>query len=100
MFGDNKSVVESSMGIHDKLHKRHTMLSFHRVREAIASGKVGFNFIPGKLNPEDILSKHWGYTQIRECLKLGLKRRYGRYYCRKCNISGKRRVTIFWLDYK
>jgi hypothetical protein len=69
MFGNNKSVVDSSMGLHAKLHKRHTMLSFHRVREAIASGIVGFYFIPGELNPADILSKHWGYTQIRECLK-------------------------------
>jgi hypothetical protein len=56
MFGDNKSVVDSSMGLHTKLHKRHTMLSFHRVREAIASGIVGFYFIPGELNPADILS--------------------------------------------
>jgi hypothetical protein len=42
MFGNNKSVVDSSMGLHAKLHKRHTMLSFHHVREAIASGVVGF----------------------------------------------------------
>jgi hypothetical protein len=46
MFGDNKSVVDSSMQLHAKLHKRHTMLSFHRVREAIASGIVGFFYIP------------------------------------------------------
>jgi hypothetical protein len=26
MFGDNKSVVDSSMQLHAKLHKRHTML--------------------------------------------------------------------------
>jgi hypothetical protein len=32
MFGDNKSVVDSSMQVHSKLHKRHTMLSYHRVR--------------------------------------------------------------------
>ena len=38
MFGDNKSVVDSSMQLSAKLHKRHTMLSFHRVREAIAAG--------------------------------------------------------------
>jgi hypothetical protein len=38
MFGDNKSVVDSSMQVNAKIHKRHTMLSFHRVREAIASG--------------------------------------------------------------
>jgi hypothetical protein len=69
MFGDNKSVADSSMGLHAKLHKRHTMLSFHHIRDAIASGKVGFYFIPGEINPADILSKHWGYTQIRERLK-------------------------------
>jgi hypothetical protein len=33
MFGDNKSVVDSSMQVYAKLHKRHTMLSFHRVRD-------------------------------------------------------------------
>jgi hypothetical protein len=47
MFGDNKSVVVSSMQVNAKLHKCHTMLSFHRVREAIASGVIGFYFIPG-----------------------------------------------------
>jgi hypothetical protein len=69
MFGDNKSVVDSSMELHAKLHKRHTMLSFHRVREVIASGIVGFYFISGEYDPADILSKHWGYTQTRERLK-------------------------------
>jgi hypothetical protein len=69
MFGDNKSVVDSSMQVHAKLHKRHTMLSFHRVREAVASGMIGFYFIPGELNPADILSKHWGYAQIWPQLK-------------------------------
>jgi hypothetical protein len=62
MLGDNKSVVDSSMQLHAKLHKRHTMLSFHCVREAIASGIVGFFYIPGDINPADILSKHWGYS--------------------------------------
>jgi ABC-type molybdenum transport system ATPase subunit/photorepair protein PhrA len=69
MFGDNKSVGDSSMQLHAKLHKRHTMLSFHRIREAIASGIVGFFYVPGDINPADILSKHWGYSQVRECLK-------------------------------
>jgi hypothetical protein len=45
------------------------MLSFHHIREAIASGIVGFFYIPGDINPADILSKHWGYSQIRELLK-------------------------------
>jgi hypothetical protein len=102
MFGNNKLVVDSSMGLHAKLHKCHTMLSIHRIRRAIASGIVGFYFIPGEINPADILSKHWGYAQIKECLKslLVLERRYGRYYHRKHYTSGKRGVTIFQSDYR
>jgi hypothetical protein len=69
MFGDNKSVVDSSMQLRVNLHKHHTMLSFHHMREAIASGTVGFFFIPQDINPAGILSKHWGYSQIRERLK-------------------------------
>ena len=64
MFGDNKTVSDSGSLPHAKLHKRHTMLSYHRVREAIASGMVKFFHIPGETNPADILSKHWGHQQI------------------------------------
>ena len=64
MFGDNKSVVDSSSKPHAVLHKRHTALSFHRVREAIASKIIVFYHINGNINPADILSKHWGYQQI------------------------------------
>jgi hypothetical protein len=66
MFGDNKSVADCSMQLNAKLHKRHTMLSFHCVREAIAAGILGFY---SEENPADILSKHWGYTQITDRLK-------------------------------
>ena len=69
MFGDNKSVVDSSTQVHAKLHKRHNILSFHRVREAVASGMLVFYFIPGTINPADILSKHWGYAQVWEQLR-------------------------------
>jgi hypothetical protein len=69
MFGDNKTVVESSIQPHAKLHKRHTALSFHRVREAIASGIIGFYHIPGVINPADVLSKHWGYQQVWKLLR-------------------------------
>ena len=64
LFGDNMTVVNSSTQPHGKLHKRHTMLSFHRVREAIASKMISFTHLPGEFNPADILSKHWGYTQV------------------------------------
>ena len=69
MFGDNKSVVDSSTRLHAKLHKRHTALSFHRVREAIASGFVSFHHLPGPMNPADILSKHWGHVDVWKLLR-------------------------------
>ena len=64
MFGDNKSIVDSASRLQSKLNKRHTALSFHRVREAIAAGFIAFHWIDGKKNPADILSKHWSYNDI------------------------------------
>jgi hypothetical protein len=58
MFGDNESVVGSSTKFDAKLHKRHTILSFHRVREAVAAGIVGFFHVSGTNNPADVLTKH------------------------------------------
>ena len=69
LFGDNKTVVDSSRHPKSRLHKRHVLLSFHRVREAIAAKVLHFIFIPGPLNPADILSKHWGYQQVKNTLK-------------------------------
>ena len=69
MFGDNQSVVQSSTTPHGQLHKRHNILSFHQVREAVASGMLDFHHIPGAENPSDILSKHWSYSQIWNTLK-------------------------------
>jgi hypothetical protein len=69
MFGDNQSVVNSSTQVHAKLHKRHNMLSFHRVREAIASKVVAYHFVPGNINPANILSKHWSYDQVWSLLQ-------------------------------
>ena len=64
MFGDNKSMIDSSSIPDGKLHKRHHALSFHRVREAVASKIIELHHIPGQSNPADILTKHWGYQQI------------------------------------
>jgi hypothetical protein len=75
MFGDNKSVVDSSMHVYAKLYKRHNMLSFHKVPEAIASQMIGFYFIPGDIDPADILSKHWFNSQIWHQLKALLFRK-------------------------
>ena len=69
MFGDNKTVVDSSSKPKSKLHKRHVLLSYHRVREAIAAKVIKFVFIESNTNPADILSKLWGYQQIKTRLK-------------------------------
>jgi hypothetical protein len=69
VFGDNESVVNSSMRLDAKLHKRHNALSFHRVREAIAARYIQYFHMPGKTNPADILSKHWGHADIWETLR-------------------------------
>jgi hypothetical protein len=61
--------VKSSTLPEAKLHKRHTLLSFHRVREAIAARFIYFIHIDGRINPADILSKHWGHSQVWENLK-------------------------------
>jgi hypothetical protein len=64
-FGDNGSVVTGGSVPHLPLKKRHHALSYHYTLEAVASKVVDFQFIPGHLNPADILSKHWGYQQVR-----------------------------------
>jgi hypothetical protein len=69
VFGDNESVVQSASIPHGRLHKRHTMLSIFRMRDAIASNWLRIFFIPGNQNPADILSKIWGYSQVWHLLR-------------------------------
>ena len=69
MFGDNESVVNSSMRYDSKLHKQHLALLFHRVRESIAAGICRFYHIRSTQNPADILSKHWGYSTVWHLLR-------------------------------
>jgi len=69
LFGDNQSVVDSSTIPHSKLSKRHLMLSYHYVREAMASKAYVYAFINGKYNPADILSKHWAYCDTWPTVK-------------------------------
>ena len=45
MFGDNRSVVTSATLPHSTLSKRHIILAFHRVREAIATTIIDFHWI-------------------------------------------------------
>jgi hypothetical protein len=76
MFGDNQAVVNSLTLPEAKLHKQHTLLSYHRVCEAIAAKMIVFIHIDGRINPVDILSKHWGNRQVWGRALVILVRRY------------------------
>ena len=69
MFGDNVSVFNSSMTPHGKTCKRNVALSFHRVRDTTAAKIIACNLINGKMNPVDILSKHWAHHSVWPILK-------------------------------
>eukprot|EP00986_Skeletonema_menzelii_P017064 scaffold17358_cov101-Skeletonema_menzelii.AAC.2 len=64
LLGDNESVTNSGNHPDYKNHKRHLMLSYHYIRENVAAGCIRFAFIDGKLNPADVLSKHWAYQTV------------------------------------
>jgi hypothetical protein len=59
MLGDNQAVVMNSSIPHSALNKRHNALLYHRVREMIPSKVLGYYWIDEKMNPADIVSKHW-----------------------------------------
>ena len=58
LLGDNKSVVDSAMIPSYRLKKRHNILAFHRVREAVASGFIVMYHLASCENPSDVLTKH------------------------------------------
>ena len=69
LFGDNESVVKSGSIPHSTLSKRHHALAYHYTHEAVASKMVAFHHISGDANAADILSKHWGHTQVCPMLR-------------------------------
>ena len=64
LFGDNKSVVTSATLPHSILTKRHNILAFHRVMEAIAANLMAFHWIQSAYNLSDMLSKHWDHPTV------------------------------------
>ena len=64
LFGDNRSVVTSATLPHSTLTKRHNILAFHRVREAIAARLMAFYWIQSAYNLSDMLSKHWDHPTV------------------------------------
>ena len=64
LFGDNRSVVTSATIPHYTLTKRHNILAYHRVREAIAAKLMAFFWILSAYNLSDIVSKHWNHPTL------------------------------------
>ena len=64
LFGDKRSVVTSATLPLSILTKRHNILAFHRVREAIASNLMAFYWIQSAYNLSDMLSKHWDHPTV------------------------------------
>ena len=54
LFGDNRSVVTSATLPHSTLTKRHNILAFHRVREAIPARLMAFYWIQPAYSLSDI----------------------------------------------
>ena len=57
IYCDNKAVVDNSSIPGSSLKKKHTVLAFHKTREAIATGDVMVAHIGGTLNSADINTK-------------------------------------------
>ena len=53
----------------DAYSKRHHLVSYHRVKEAVAAKYISFHWKDGKSNPADILSKHWEFAAVWPMLK-------------------------------
>jgi hypothetical protein len=56
-LGDNKSVMTNIGQADSQLQKKHVAISYHLVREAVASGIIQPFHLAGKYNPSDILTK-------------------------------------------
>ena len=57
LLGDNMSVVISCTQPSSHLKKKHNAISYHRVREIIATGKLEFRHVRSEANIADILTK-------------------------------------------
>ena len=53
----------------DANSKRHHLVSYHRVKEAIAAKYISFHWKVCKTNPADTLSKHWEFATVWPILK-------------------------------
>ena len=57
-------MVTSATLPHSTLTKRHNILAFLRVREAIAAKLMAFYWIQSAYNLSDMLSRHWDHPTV------------------------------------
>jgi len=69
MLGDNNSVVLNCTMPNSVLKKKASACSYHRVREAIASGIMKFAHVPTELNYADILTKPVSGARYRDLVR-------------------------------
>ena len=69
VFGDNKSMIDSSTYPYARLHKRHNILSYHYVRSMIARGFIALTHTNSGDNLADVVTKHWSYNTVKNLLK-------------------------------
>ena len=68
-FSDNKSIIMSATIPHSVLNKRHNMLSYHRVREAITAKILDFYWCSSDQNKSCILSKHCEHAKVQDTIR-------------------------------
>jgi hypothetical protein len=69
MFRDNKSMIDSASEPAGRLHKRHLILSWHRLREKAAMGIVLYVHIKSQENVADCLTKHLSHGPLWALIK-------------------------------
>jgi hypothetical protein len=69
VFGDNKSMIDSSSFPYARLHKRHNILSFHYVRSMVARKFIALHHLGSHSNVADVLSKHWSHGSVYSLLR-------------------------------
>jgi hypothetical protein len=69
MFGDNKSMINSTAGSAGHLMKQHLILSWHQLCEKVAMGMVHYLHIGSKENIADCLTKHLAHTPMWALIK-------------------------------
>ena len=69
LLGDNNSVVLNTTMPSSVLKKKHCVVSYHKIGEALVAGIVRFSHIPSEMNYADILSKSLGPNAFMNLVK-------------------------------